>query len=105
MVENQAAESQTFSEVVNDWQRRLLQLDRRNNLLNFRPGKSPVRIVDQNPDETVQALLSSNRGLRFDYAESRTRRPYSRLEPVISDEEAEVGHRHGRRTQGIWRTT
>lgn len=63
-----------FAEVVAKWQHGLLQLDRRNNLLYFRPGKTAVRIVDQTPDGIVKSLLSSRRGLIFDYAESRPRR-------------------------------
>ena len=64
-----------FTEVVTKWQERLLQLDLRNKLLNFKPGKTAVRIVDQTADGLVESLNSRPAGLTFDYAERRTRAP------------------------------
>ena len=66
--------------VVEDWQRKLLQFDRRNGLLYFRPGRSAVLIQDHTPDKMASRLDSSRRGLKFDYTEprgrgSRRRRP------------------------------
>jgi hypothetical protein len=63
-----------FAEVVAEWQQHLLQLNRRNNLLYFRPGKTAVRIAEHKPDIIMRSLLDSRRGLTFDYAERRTRR-------------------------------
>ena len=59
--------------VVEDWQRKLLQFDRRNGLLYFKPGRSAVLIHDHTPDRIATSLDSSRRGLKFDYAESRRR--------------------------------
>ncbi|MFQ6025903.1 MAG: DUF3320 domain-containing protein [Dehalococcoidia bacterium] len=79
-----------FAETVSDWQRRLLQLDRRNNLLYFRPGRTAVKIIDRSPDGVMSALLSSRRGLTFDYAEPRSRQPGSnRFQPLGDDSEEE----------------
>ena len=61
------------SNVVEGWQRRLLQLDRRNNLLYFKPGRTATLIADHAPDEIASLLDSSPRGLTFDYAEPRSR--------------------------------
>ena len=61
--------SAQITAVVNGWQNRLLQLDRRNNLLNFRPGRSAVRITNWAPDDIFSSLLSASAGLRFDYEE------------------------------------
>ena len=61
-----------FAERVAEWQRQLLQLDPRNNLLYFRPGKTGVHIISHTPDSIVQALLSSRRGLTFDYGEVKS---------------------------------
>ncbi len=61
------------SNVVEGWQRRLLQLDRRNNLLYFKPGRTATLIADHSPDEIASLLDSSPRGLTFDYAEPRSR--------------------------------
>ena len=66
--------STDFQETVAAWQRRLLQLDRNNNLLYFRPGRTAIRIVDQTTEGILSKLLSSSRGLSFDYAEPRVRR-------------------------------
>ena len=57
------------AEVLTGWQDRLLQLDRRNRLLNFRPGTTGVKIVDWSPDKIFASLSGNNTGLRFDYAE------------------------------------
>src|SRR4030042_5694509 len=76
-----------FCEVVADWQRRLLQLDRRNNLLYFRRGKTPVHIAEHTPDSIMEALLSSRRGLTFDYAEPRSWRQINRS-PEVGTKEA-----------------
>ena len=72
-----------FVEEVGRWQRSLLQLDRRNNLLYFRPGKSAVRIVGHSPESLYQKL-STRRSLTFDYAEPPPRRSATSLSP--SDE-------------------
>lgn len=66
--------SDSLSEVIATWQNQLLQLDRRNNLLYFRPGKTAVRIVEHSPDSLIEQLLSSRKGLSFDYAEARGKR-------------------------------
>ena len=76
-------------ENVAEWQRRLLQLDRRNSLLYFRPGRNSVHIVDQTPDGIMEALLSSRRGLTFDYAEPRSRRPSADRFPVPGVDDSE----------------
>ena len=55
--------------VVSGWQNRLLQLDRRNSLLNFRPGRSAVRVMHWEPDDIFTSLLNASEGLRFDYEE------------------------------------
>lgn len=68
-----------FADVVAEWQGWLLQLDQRNNLLCFKPGKTAVHIVEHTPDSIMASLLSSRRGLTFDYAEPRGRRASSRL--------------------------
>ena len=86
---NGTAQPPSFQEVVGDWQRRLLQLDRRNNLLNFRPGKTAVRIVEHTPDRIMEALLASRHGLTFDYAEPRARRRSDRFSEVDTEEESE----------------
>ncbi len=83
-----------FAASVEDWQRRLLQLDRRNNLLYFKPGRSAVLIVDQTPDGIVGDLLTSRKGLDFDYAESRSRRPSSDFQPAADQGEYEDNERY-----------
>ena len=64
-----------FARILQEWQSHVLQLDRGNQLLNFRPGKSAVRILDQSPSGLVETILSSRSrtGLTFDYAEPRPR--------------------------------
>ena len=52
---------------IRDWQNRLLQLDRRNNLLYYRPRKTTVGIVGIAPDELLERLEQSKRGLEFPY--------------------------------------
>ena len=64
---------QKFADVIADWQKHLLQLDRRNNLLYFKQGKAAVHIIEQTPKNMLQQLQSSHKGLTFDYAEARSR--------------------------------
>lgn len=59
---------------IREWQTRLLQLDRRNNLLYFKPGRSAVGITEIGPDELDRRLQTSRSGLSFTYAERRQAR-------------------------------
>ncbi len=52
---------------IGEWAKRLLQLDRRNNLLYFKPGRSVVGITGVLPDQLAGRLLKSRRGLKFPY--------------------------------------
>ena len=53
---------------IGEWAKRLLQLDRRNNLLYFKPGRSVVGITGVLPDQLAERLFKSRRGLKFPYA-------------------------------------
>jgi len=64
---------QRFADVITEWQRHLLQMDRRNNLLYFKKGKASVHIIGETPTPIMQKLQSSRKGLTFDYAESIAR--------------------------------
>lgn len=59
---------------IGEWQTRLLQLNRRNNLLYFKPGRSAVGITGFGPDELYGRLRRSRRGLEFPYAPPPRRR-------------------------------
>lgn len=80
-----AKSARKLAEVIGEWQTRLLQLDRRNNLLYFKPRRSAIRILDTSPDDMSEALITSRGGLSFDYAEPRTR--WSRDEDTDEDQE------------------
>jgi hypothetical protein len=58
-----------LSSVIAGWQQKLLQLDRRNNLLYFKLGRGSVRILEHSPDEIDERLLSAKRGLSFPHGE------------------------------------
>ena len=60
----------TWQESFRAWKERLLQLDRRNTLLYFKPNRA-VRIVDRDPDQIVEELVSKRGGLAFDFVEPR----------------------------------
>ena len=70
----ESTETVRIGGVVEDWQRKLLQFDRRNGLLYFKPGRSAVLIEEHTPDSIARRLDSSRRGLKFDYVEARGRR-------------------------------
>ena len=53
---------------IGEWATRLLQLDRRNNLLYFKPGRSAVGITSIAPTQLDERLRRSRRGLEFPYA-------------------------------------
>ncbi len=80
-------------------QARLLQLDRRNNLLYFKPGKSTVRITGVAPDELVKRLHRARRGLRFQHAPQRSTRSSgfapSRPQLPLTAEETETAEPDG----------
>ena len=52
---------------IGEWAKRLLQLDRRNNLLYFKLGRSAIGITDITPDGLDERLRRSRRGLEFPY--------------------------------------
>ena len=62
------------SERIGEWQNRLLQPGRRNQLLYFRPGRTAIGIIDTTPDELRTRLERSRSGLRFPYVQRRGRR-------------------------------
>ena len=74
------------ADVLTGWQDRLLQLDRRNGLLNFRARTTAVKIVDWQPDRIFAALSGNSAGLHFDYAEPPVRRNWSLTEEYGVDE-------------------
>lgn len=83
-------ETADIAEVLGRWQQHLLDLSRRNRLLFFKPGRSSIRIVEQDAD-TIFESLGSSRGLSFDYAERRHREGdlFSVEGEEASDREAE----------------
>ncbi len=68
------SEANLVSERIGEWQTRLLQLGRRNQLLYFRPSRTAVGITDTTPDELRTRLERSRSGLRFPYVPRRVRR-------------------------------
>lgn len=60
-----------ISSVIEGWQTKLLQLDRRNSLLYFRGQRSSVGIIETSPDGLLDRLQRSRNGLAFPYAEQR----------------------------------
>ncbi|MCY4558103.1 MAG: nucleotidyl transferase AbiEii/AbiGii toxin family protein [Chloroflexi bacterium] len=77
------------ADVLTGWQDRLLQLDRRKGLLNFRTRTTAAKIVDWLPDRIFASLSGNTAGLRFDYAEPPVRRNWGLTEEYGIDE-AEV---------------
>ena len=67
--------------VVEGWQRKLLQMDRRNARLYFKGRGSAIRIETPNCLTVVESLESSRRGLTFDYLD----RPIGRRQQVSLD--------------------
>ncbi len=68
-------QNEAVSQRIGEWAKRLLQLDRRNNLLYFKPSRSAVGITGMTPSELDDRLRRSRRGLKFPYAPPpRTRR-------------------------------
>ena len=67
--DNGVDEDEGLDELINrrigEWQERLLQLNRRNQLLYFRPGRSAVEITGVEPDALGERLRPSSGGLRF----------------------------------------
>ena len=60
--------SDAMAHRIGEWAKRLLQLDRRNNLLYFKPGRSAVGITSIAPNQLDDRLRRSRRGLEFPYA-------------------------------------
>lgn len=48
-----------------------MQLDRRNQLLYFKPGRSAVTVLAAGPDAFLERLLRSRKGLQFDFVPPR----------------------------------
>lgn len=75
------ANSETLQRSVSEWQQRLLQLDRRNNLLYFRETRTTVGITAPGADELERLLQGRRSGLKFPYAESTKRRRNLWIQP------------------------
>lgn len=55
-----------------NWRRKLLDLSRRNRLLNFKPTKvSTITIVDEQPSEVFRQLVLADHSMKFRAAEER----------------------------------
>ena len=65
-----------FAERVERWRERLLQLDRRNRLVNFKPESRQVILIERQTSDEIMELLESkgSRGASFDYSVA-TKRP------------------------------
>ena len=71
--------------------KKLLQLDRRNNLLYFKPGRA-IEIVNATVDGLTEQLVASRNGLSFDFVEPPRRGgrgSFSLDDDVDEEEEAE----------------
>ncbi|MCY4371013.1 MAG: DUF4011 domain-containing protein [bacterium] len=83
--------SDSISQRIAEWQTRLLQLNRRNNLLYFKPGRSAVGITGMTLDALGKRLRRSRTGLRFPYVMRRKRkRGFSTTNDPNVDEEPRV---------------
>ena len=57
---------QKVREQVEEWKKRLLDLTRRNRLLNFKPTpRSTITIVDERPAEVFRSLWLDGQTMRF----------------------------------------
>ena len=77
---------------IGEWQTRLLQLNRRNNLLYFKPGRSAVGITGFTPDALDRRLERSRRGLEFPHVAvtSSRRRRFAAEEDAEEADEPEI---------------
>ena len=78
---------------IGEWQTRLLQLNRRNRLLYFKPGRSAVGITGIGPDELEDRLVRSRVGLAFPYVPPARRgrhRTFNVAEEPDDDDETQV---------------
>ena len=72
---NTSGHDDAVSRRIGEWAERRLQLDRRNNLLYFKLGRSAIGITSIAPDELDERLRRSRRGLEFPYVPpAQTRR-------------------------------
>ncbi|MCZ6795053.1 MAG: DUF4011 domain-containing protein, partial [Planctomycetota bacterium] len=83
--------SQTVQSRLKKFQEKLLDLSKRNRLLNYRPLKaSTVPIVDELPAEIFRLLVSSSRGFKFlprpdDGGDERPGRPGEAAEGAVNE--------------------
>lgn len=66
--------TQKMNDVVEEWKRKLLQMDRRNARLYFKAGRSTVKIESPDCLEIVESLEETQKGLSFDYLEQSVSR-------------------------------
>ncbi len=76
-----------FIDTIGKWQERLLQLDRRNSLLYFKPESRSVLLMEERTSDEMTKLLDSKgvRGTSFDYTAPR-RRHSLRMSPESGHE-------------------
>ena len=61
-----------MDQVVESWERNLLQMDRRNSRLYFKSGRSAVRVITPNCLDIIESLEATTAGMSFEYLEQKT---------------------------------
>jgi len=77
--DDQRAEKNDLKARIAEWQSHVLQLDRRNGLLYFKPGRTSVHIVTSDVDNLCQALEDARNGLSFDHVQPRGKQDQKNL--------------------------
>lgn len=86
---NGGKKTDTFSQALERLRRKLLDLSRRNRLLNFRLTKRNIQIVDEQPSQVFDYMVSQNKPMIFE--------PLP--EPKLNDEDYEATGPDGKQTK------
>ena len=73
--------SQKLNERIGEWQKQLLQLDRRNPLVHSSTSSRGLVLIESIPDKLAQRLEDTKLGLTFDHAEILSYNKDNPLEP------------------------
>ena len=82
-------ELEILDKKIESWKNKLIDLSRRNRLLNFRPTKvTTIKIVDEIPSEIFKSLVIDNKS--FHFLSKQEEEDSSEEDVLITEDQAEV---------------
>lgn len=80
-------EKEILEQKIEAWKNKLIDLSRRNRLLNFRPTKvTTIKIIDELPSEIFKSMVVENNSFHFQSKEEKTDGLFNKKDSLQNDE-------------------